>query len=60
MARDCDSAIPPMQIMDLETIGVSRRFGRILLKWTAVGANLDSALKKVAKYEVSRGLKSLR
>ena len=32
---------------------LSRRFGRICLNWTAVGANLDSAVKKVTKNQVS-------
>ena len=52
---ELDSAIPPGAIVDLEIAGVSRRLGRIWLKWTAVGANEDSPFTKVDKYEVSFG-----
>ena len=49
---ELDSAIPPGAIVDLEIAGVSRSLGRILLTWTAVGANGESPFTKVDKYEV--------
>ena len=52
---ELDSAIPPGAIVDLEIAGVSRSLGRILLTWTAVGANGESPFTKVDKYEVCSG-----